>query len=77
MTIFFNPAFIASALGHFAVDIVNGQRSVLFTYLSASMGMSNSQLGIFSMAYSMVAAIVQPIFGWVRIVLKEQFGMAS
>jgi len=70
MTIFFNPAFIASAMGHFAVDIVNGQRAVLFTYLSISLGMTNSQLGIFSMAYSMVAAIVQPIFGWVA----DKFG---
>jgi FSR family fosmidomycin resistance protein-like MFS transporter len=65
MTIFFNPAFMASAFGHFAVDIINGQRSVLFTYLSVSMGLSNSQLGIFSTAYILVAAIMQPIFGWV------------
>jgi FSR family fosmidomycin resistance protein-like MFS transporter len=64
MNIFFNPAFIASALGHFAVDILNGQRSVLFTFLSNSLGLSNSQLGIFSTAYVLVAAIVQPIFGW-------------
>lgn len=65
MTIFLNPAYLASILGHFAVDMLNGQRTVLFTFLSTTMGLSNSHLGIISTAYVLIAAIVQPIFGWV------------
>ena len=50
-------------LSHFAVDLLNGQRSALFVYLAVVLGLSNSQLGLFSMAFSLIPALLQPIFG--------------
>ena len=50
-------------LSHFAVDLLNGQRSVLFVYLAVALGLSNSELGLFSSAYVLIGALLQPVFG--------------
>ncbi len=55
--------FSTIGLSHFAVDLLNGQRSVLFVYLAVLFGLSNSQLGIFSTSYIVFAALLQPLFG--------------
>lgn len=49
---------------HFAVDLLNGQRSVLFVYLAVLFGLSNTQLGLFSTSYIVFAALLQPLFGY-------------
>lgn len=56
--------FITSLLGHFSVDVLNGTRSVLFTYLSVPLQMSNMQLGLFNTAYIFTTSLMQPIFGY-------------
>ena len=65
MAILTNTILLSALLGHLSVDILNGQRPVLFTFLSVPLGLSISQLGIFSTAYTVAAALIQPVFGYV------------
>jgi FSR family fosmidomycin resistance protein-like MFS transporter len=62
--------FSIVGLSHFAVDVLNGQRSVLFVYLAVALGLSNTQLGFFSTAYILIAALLQPLFG----LFADRFG---
>lgn len=64
MSIFTNTVFLAAVLSHLMVDTLNGHRSVLFTYLSNQLGLSNAQLGIFSTIYILSASLIQPVFGY-------------
>jgi FSR family fosmidomycin resistance protein-like MFS transporter len=64
MSLIRDKLFSTVALSHFAVDVLNGQRSVLFVYIAATLGLSNTQLGILSTAYVLVAAVMQPFFGY-------------
>ena len=64
MNIFKDHRFNAVALGHFFVDTLNGQRSILFAYLSGMLGLSNSMLGLISTLYVASASTIQPIFGY-------------
>ncbi len=50
--------------GHFIVDLLNGQRSLLFTFLSMMLGLTNSGLGILTSFYVIASAVVQPVFGY-------------
>lgn len=60
MSIFPDPLFAALALAHFSVDLLNGSRSVLLTYL----GLSGATIGLVSTAYVWMASLSQPVFGW-------------
>lgn len=64
MSILLNIVFLASAFAHMAVDTLNGQRSVLFTYLSGPMGLSNADLGLLGTLYILVASLLQLLFGY-------------
>jgi FSR family fosmidomycin resistance protein-like MFS transporter len=57
-------------LSHFIVDLLNGQRSLLFAYLSLLLGLSNYGLGIMTSAYVISSAMAQPIFGYIA----DRFG---
>jgi FSR family fosmidomycin resistance protein-like MFS transporter len=70
MTLLFNALFLTAALSHLAVDTLNGQRVVLFTYLSESLGLTNTQLGMYSTIYILLAALIQPLFGY----LADKYG---
>ena len=63
MALIKDKLFSTIALSHFSVDLLNGQRSVLFVYLAVLLGLSNTQLGLFSTAYILLAALLQPLFG--------------
>lgn len=64
MPIILNALFLAVALGHMAVDMLNGQRAVLFTYLSGPLGLTNADLGLLGTLYVLVASILQLLFGY-------------
>jgi len=51
-------------MGHFVVDLLNGQRSILLSYLSLMLGLSNYGLGMMTSAYVISSALAQPIFGY-------------
>ena len=58
------PLFLAVSLNHFAVDVLNGQTSILLAVLSTPLGLTNAVIGLIAMMYSMVGSLSQPVFGW-------------
>jgi len=77
MAILTNTILLSALLGHLSVDILNGQRPVLFTFLSVPLGLSISQLGMFSTAYTVAAALIQPVFGYVADRVGSRWVMAG
>lgn len=61
MQIFLDSLFSSIAIGHFTVDIFNSSRPVLLTYL----GLSESQIALYSTIYIWASSLAQPFFGWV------------
>lgn len=70
MSLLLDALFNSVAYGHFIVDAINGQRSVLLTYWSQQTGMSNATLALITTIYVLVASLSQPVFGWV----SDRFG---
>ena len=64
MALLFDKLFFSVGLGHFAVDLLNGQRAVLFTFLIVPLGMDNTALGLFTTIYIVSGALFQPLFGY-------------
>ncbi len=64
MSLILDAMFSSVALSHFVVDLLNGQRGVLFTYLSGPLGLTNTTLGLVTTAYILSAALMQPVFGY-------------
>lgn len=54
--------FATVSTGHLAVDVLNGTRSVLLTFLSGSLGLTNTALSLVSTVYISGAALAQPLF---------------
>ncbi|MBI3165950.1 MAG: MFS transporter [Chloroflexi bacterium] len=61
MPLFLDSIFSSIALGHFMVDTFNASRPVLLTYL----GLTESQIALFSTIYIWASALTQPVFGWI------------
>ena len=61
MPIFLDPIFASIALSHLVVDTFNASRPVLLTYL----GLSESQIALFSSIYIWSSSLTQPLFGWI------------
>jgi MFS transporter, FSR family, fosmidomycin resistance protein len=70
MSLLLDALFNSMAYGHFIVDALNGQRSILLTYWSQEIGMNNSTLALVTTIYIWVASLSQPVFGW----LADRFG---
>jgi MFS transporter, FSR family, fosmidomycin resistance protein len=62
--ILLNSVFSSVALGHFSVDLLNGTRPISLTFLSTSLGLSNTTLAAVSSGYVWAASASQPLFGW-------------
>ena len=60
MSLLLNSLFSTVALSHFMVDVFNSARPVLLTYL----GLSETQIAVYSTIYIWVSALTQPFFGW-------------
>src|SRR4030067_2645266 len=63
MSLLLDTLFATIALGHLAVDVLNGQRAVLLAYLSVPLGLSNTALSLVSTIYVISGAMIQPVFG--------------
>jgi FSR family fosmidomycin resistance protein-like MFS transporter len=61
MSLILDSLFSSVALSHFVVDTFNASRPVLLTYL----GLSESQIALFSTIYIWTSALTQPFFGWI------------
>src|SRR5690349_13177303 len=60
MQLFLDPIFSSIALSHFMVDTFNASRPVLLAYL----GLTESEIALFTTIYIWVSALTQPFFGW-------------
>jgi FSR family fosmidomycin resistance protein-like MFS transporter len=56
--------FSAAALSHFMVDVLNGPRAILFTYICVTLGYSNAVLGLATTLFQVVASFSQPFYGY-------------
>lgn len=65
MTLLLDAIFSSVSLGHMIVDMMNGQRSVLLTYWSAELGLTNTTYAAITTLYVCVASLSQPLFGWI------------
>jgi FSR family fosmidomycin resistance protein-like MFS transporter len=61
MQLFLDSIFSSIAVSHFMVDTFNASRPVLLTYL----GLSESNIALFSSIYIWASALTQPLFGWI------------
>jgi FSR family fosmidomycin resistance protein-like MFS transporter len=59
-----HPVFLAVALSHFIVDVLNGQAGILLAVLSVPLGLTNADIGLIATIYSLVGSLAQPVFGW-------------
>ena len=50
-----SPAFVASTLGHFVVDLLSSQRSVILAIVSVPLALTNAMIGLISMVYTFSA----------------------
>lgn len=64
MTLLRNKLFLAVTVGHLVIDVFNSMGSVLVTFLSIPMALSTAQIGLALSSYSLLAAVTQPLFGW-------------
>lgn len=64
MSLLLDKLFFSVALGHFTVDMLNGQRAVLFTFLIVPLGLGNTALGFFTTIFILSGALFQPLFGY-------------
>lgn len=64
IALFFDKLFSSVALSHFMVDLLNGQRGILFTFICVSLGLSNSVLGLVTTLFLVTASFSQPFFGY-------------
>lgn len=64
MLLFRNKVFIAITFGHLVIDIFNSMGAILVTFLSVPLALSTAQIGLALSAYSLLAAVTQPLFGW-------------
>jgi len=61
MPLLFDSLFSSVAVSHFMVDVFNASRPVLLTYL----GLTETQIALYSAIYVWVSALTQPFFGWI------------
>jgi MFS transporter, FSR family, fosmidomycin resistance protein len=65
MSLLLDALFSSVSLGHLIVDMMNGQRSILLTYWSVELGLTNTTYAAITTIYVCVASLSQPLFGWV------------
>lgn len=55
--------YLAVSFTHFCVDVLNSSRSLIVAVLAVSLGLSNTQVGLILLVYSIGNALSQPFFG--------------
>ena len=54
----------AVAVTHFFVDMLNSSRNLLVAIIAVNLGLTNAQVGLALLLYSVGSALAQPLFGW-------------
>ncbi len=57
-------SYLAVAITHFFVDILNSSRTLLVALLAINIGLTNAQVGIALLLYNVGSSLSQPLFGW-------------
>ncbi|MCP4424048.1 MAG: MFS transporter [Chloroflexi bacterium] len=57
-------SYLAVALTHFFVDVLNSGRTLLVALLAISIGLTNAQVGMALLIYNVGSSLSQPLFGW-------------
>ena len=70
MSMLRDATFMAVALAHLAIDLLNAQRALLLAFWSTTLGLTNTIIGLVSMLYTFAASLSQPVFGY----LADRFG---
>lgn len=60
-----NRALVTLMLGHYSVDMYSGVIPVLYPLLTDKFDLSLKTVGLVSLAYSGMASLSQPLFGWI------------
>lgn len=77
-----NRNLLAVINGHFIVDAMNSFGTIVLTFLSIPLGLSNQQIGTMLTIYLLTGSLSQPLFGWLsdrvpgRQMLFAAFGVA-
>ncbi len=64
-TLWRDRSYLATALTHFSVDVLNSSRTLLMALLALTLGLTNAQVGLALLLYNVGSALSQPLFGWV------------
>ncbi len=54
----------AVSVGHMAIDILNSSVAMILTVLAVPFALTNSQIGLGVMIYTLMGSLSQPYFGW-------------
>ena len=55
--------FVALAVNHLAIDLLNSQKEILVVFLAPSLGLSNADIGLVILIYAAFSSVTQPLFG--------------
>jgi len=56
--------YLAVAITHFFVDVLNSGKNLLVAVLALAIGLTNTQVGLALLLYNVGSSLSQPLFGW-------------
>ena len=65
--------YLANAVGHLTIDILNSTPSLLLALFSVALGLTNTAVGLIATAYTFANSLSQPLFGW----LSDRYGVGK
>ncbi len=63
MSLIRDRSFLANAVAHGVVDMINSLRPMLLAVLSVPLGLTNAMIGLIGAAYTFSGSLTQPLFG--------------
>ncbi len=69
---FHNRLYLSIVSSHFVIDLLSGTCGVLLAVLSGPLHLSNAQIATAVTLYALIAALSQPLFGWLTDRVPEQ-----
>lgn len=74
---FRNRLYLGIVSSHFVVDMLNSINGVLLAVLSVPLGLSNTDITTAITLYVLVAAVAQPVFGWLTDRVPDEGGAVN
>jgi hypothetical protein len=73
---FRNRPLMTLMFGHLMVDMYVGLLPVFYPLLIDRFAIDLKTVGLVSLAYTGVASLIQPLFGWIALLFAVGFGLA-